>query len=53
MLIKNMTIQDQEILMKKTGFNIEKRVKYLEFTLINRKLLQNNVKIWNDINKKS
>nr|GEZ82414.1 hypothetical protein [Tanacetum cinerariifolium] len=51
---KNMKTQDQLKLMNKTGFQVEKKVKYLGIVLtsMNCMLFQNNyVKVWNEIKK--
>ena len=52
MLIKNMTPPDQDLLMSKTGFQIEKKVRYLGVILSikNSMLFKNNyVNIWKDV----
>lgn len=49
-----MASQDNEILTRKSGFKMEKKVKYSGATLTNTnsKLFQNNfVPVWNDIKK--
>ena len=54
MLIKDMTTHNQEMLMGKTGFIIEKKVRYLGVTLSNTNcmLFQNNcAKLWSDVKK--
>lgn len=51
MLVKNMNVQDEEILLKRMDFKTEKKVKYLEVTLTNMNymLFQNNyVKVRKD-----
>lgn len=44
MLMKNMTAEDPKILMEKTGFQINKKVKYLGITMTNANCMsfQNN-----------